>query len=144
MSTGCGLQALLPRQELLAGHVVAISGRYLTLMSRRVRFLPAAGTLLSQLEVESPRRLGPLLPHLTKLLFQLRIQLVRVEARLDPSGRVERLWLVEFDGAPVGAARRLEIQSEILELLGLLAAQEASDARRARRPSRAPEPPEAA
>lgn len=78
--------------------------------------------MLSLLEVETPRRLLPLLPRLSRLLFDLRVQVVRVEAKLKGSRRTERLWLVEFDGGPIRPARRSDIQGEVLEVLGQLAA----------------------
>jgi hypothetical protein len=69
--------------------------------------------VLSLLEVETSGA-EALFELLTTTLFALRVQIVRAESRLADAGRALRLWLVEFDGAPIGRARRLEIQVEVL------------------------------
>jgi UTP:GlnB (protein PII) uridylyltransferase len=83
-------------------------------METRVRFVGERHGVLSLLEIETEAH-GGLLAVLSRVLFDLRVQLVRVESELALSGRRrERLWVVEFDGAPIGVRRRLQIQSEVL------------------------------
>lgn len=82
----------------------------------RVRFVGEAKGVLSLLEVESAGRNG-LLGVLSRALFDLRVQIVRAESRVSGTRRVERLTVVEFDGAPIGAARRLEIQVGVLQAI---------------------------
>ncbi len=48
-------------------------------------------------------------------MFDLRIQIVRLRSKLEPPRRIEQLWIVEFDGAPIRPERRLEIQDRVLE-----------------------------
>jgi UTP:GlnB (protein PII) uridylyltransferase len=88
-------------------------------METRVRFVGEQQGVLSLLEIETEGR-GGLLRELSRVLFDLRVQLVRVESQATDEGRRhERLWLVEFDGAPIGRARRLEIQIEVLRAVEL-------------------------
>lgn len=77
-----------------------------------VRFVESGSGVLSLLEVECERR--GLFGRITAALFLMRIQLVRAESKLERGRRVERLWVVEFDGAPIKAGRRLEIQTEVM------------------------------
>jgi [protein-PII] uridylyltransferase len=78
-----------------------------------VRFLESADGVLSTLEVETDDRSGLLLA-LAHALFDQRVQIVESEVK-TVGGRVrDRFQIVEFDGQPIGAARRLEIQVAIL------------------------------
>lgn len=81
--------------------------------STKVRFVESESGVLSLLEIESTRRRA-LFPKVAALMFALRVQIVRAESRVLRRSRVERLSLVELDGAPISARRRLEIQTEIL------------------------------
>ncbi len=81
-----------------------------------VRFVESGSGVLSLLEVECERGLG-LFGRIAAQLFLMRIQLVRAESRLRNGRRLERLWVVEFDGAPIRPSRRLEIQDEILRAI---------------------------
>ena len=79
----------------------------------RVRFVEAGSGILSLLEVDSDHGRG-LFGRITAALFLLRVQLVRAESKVLGGRRLERLWVVEFDGAPIRPHRRLEIQTEVL------------------------------
>lgn len=81
--------------------------------STKVRFVESESGVLSLLEVETSRRRA-LFPKIAASLFVLRVQIVRAESRVSRGSRVERLSVVELDGAPISARRRLEIQDEIL------------------------------
>jgi hypothetical protein len=78
-----------------------------------VRFVESGSGVLSLLEVETERGRG-LFGRVSAALFLMRIQLVRAESKLERGRRVERLWLVEFDGAPIRPNRRLAIQDEVM------------------------------
>lgn len=80
----------------------------------RVRFVSETRGVLSLVEVETDAR-PALFGVLTRLLFDLRIQIVRAESqKLGRRRRKDQLWVVELDGAPIGHARRLEIQVDVL------------------------------
>jgi hypothetical protein len=81
--------------------------------STKVRFVESESGVLSLLEIESSRRRA-LFPKVAAALFALRVQIVRAESRVRRGFRIERLALVELDGAPIGTRRRLQIQTEIL------------------------------
>ena len=81
--------------------------------STKVRFLESESGVLSLLEIASTRRRA-LFPKVAAAMFALRVQIVRAESRVHSGRRIERLCLVELDGAPISARRRLEIQTEIL------------------------------
>ncbi len=78
-----------------------------------VRFVESGSGILSLLEVETDRGRG-LFGRVSAALFSMRIQLVRAESKLERGRRVERLWLVEFDGAPIRPNRRLAVQDEVM------------------------------
>jgi hypothetical protein len=88
-----------------------------------VRFLEGREGSLSVIEVDVPEswNVGK---RLKSALFLMRIQaLARVERRI--AGRiVHGVRVVEFDGAPIGKSRRLELQEELLSLLGHRLSQE--------------------
>ena len=81
-----------------------------------MRFVGEAKGVLSLLEVESIGR-SALLGVLSRVLFDLRVQIVRAESRVIGGRRHERLTVVEFDGGPIRAARRLEIQVGVLDAI---------------------------
>lgn len=78
-----------------------------------VRFVESGSGILSLLEVETDRGRG-LFGRVSAALFSMRIQLVRAESKLERGRRVERLWLVEFDGAPIRPNHRLTIQDKVM------------------------------
>lgn len=84
--------------------------------STKVRFVESESGVLSLLEIETTRRRA-LFPKIAAALFVLRVQIVRAESRVSRCSRVERLAVVELDGAPIGERRRLAIQSEILSAI---------------------------
>ena len=88
----------------------------MSISETRVRFMGPAKGVLSLLEVESAGR-NALLGVLSRALFDLRVQIVRAESRVSSDRRLERLALVEFDGGPISAARRLEIQVGVLDAI---------------------------
>ncbi len=67
---------------------------------------------MSRLHVEAPNG-RDLLGHLMQALFDLRIQVVSCEARLDAPTWSAALTLVEFDGAPIGLKRRGAVQAAV-------------------------------
>lgn len=81
-----------------------------------VRFVESGSGVLSLLEVECDRGRG-LFGRIAAQLFLMRIQLVRAESKLQGGRRLERLWVVEFDGAPIRPERRLEVQHEVLRAI---------------------------
>lgn len=81
-----------------------------------VRFIPGTAGILSVLEVRSPRHRS-VLPVIQGVLFELRVQIVRAESKVLSEGLVERLHIVEFDGAPIGPRRHLEVQMGVLGTL---------------------------
>lgn len=84
--------------------------------STKVRFVESDSGVLSLLEVETSRQKA-LFPKIAASLFMLRVQIVRAESRLSRGSRVERLSVVELDGAPITPRRRLQIQDEILSAI---------------------------
>ncbi len=81
--------------------------------STKVRFVESRFGVLSLLEIETSRKRA-LFSRITEALFALRVQIVRAESRVTHTSRIERLALVELDGAPINRERRLLIQSAIL------------------------------
>jgi hypothetical protein len=81
--------------------------------STKVRFVESESGVLSFLEVKSSRRKA-LFPKIAASLFVLRVQIVHAHSRLSGRSRVDRLSVVELDGAPISARRRLQIQHELL------------------------------
>jgi [protein-PII] uridylyltransferase len=78
-----------------------------------VRFLESKAGDLSTLEVETDDRSGLLLS-LAHALFDQRVQIVESEVKTMGSRVFDRFHIVELDGRPIGAARRLEIQVAVL------------------------------
>ena len=82
----------------------------------RVRFVNEESSILSRLHLEAANG-EHVLCLLIHALFDLRIQVVSCEARLDSPKWSAALSLVEFDGAPIGVRRRAEVQATVFELL---------------------------
>ena len=78
-----------------------------------VRFIEGEDGMFATLEVETGDRSGLLLA-LSQALFNQRVQIVSSQVK-TVGGRVfDRFHIVEFDGSPIGPARRLEIQVAVL------------------------------
>ncbi len=91
-----------------------------------VRFVADHAGGLATLEVETTDRSG-LLFSLASALFGQKVQIVESEVRTVDERVFDRFRLVEFDGAPISSARRLEIQVAVLNAI--------EPARRTRPPS---------
>jgi hypothetical protein len=83
----------------------------------RVRFVEEGGNILALLEVETSSRTPPLVLALTSAMFDMRVQIVRLRSKLTRTRRIQQLWIVEFDGASIRPARRLEIQDRVLQVV---------------------------
>src|SRR5688500_1542371 len=82
-----------------------------------VRFIENADGNFSTLEVETGDRSGLLLA-LSRALFNQRVQIVGSQVKTRGERVFDRFHLVEFDGTPVTATRRLEIQVAVLSAIG--------------------------
>jgi [protein-PII] uridylyltransferase len=78
-----------------------------------VRFLEARDGSFATLEVETGDRSGLLLA-LAQALFQQRVQIVSSQVRTTGTRVFDRFSIVELDGSPISASRRLEIQVAVL------------------------------
>ena len=80
-----------------------------------VRFVERRG-VLSVLEVITPES-GFAVRALARVLEGMRLQVVRWETKLGAGRPIERLFVVEYDGAAISERRRLRIQGEVLGAL---------------------------
>jgi [protein-PII] uridylyltransferase len=78
-----------------------------------VRFLEGEDGSFTTLEVETGDRSGLLLA-LAQALFQQRVQIVASQVKTNGERVFDRFSIVELDGKPIGAPRRLEIQVAVL------------------------------
>lgn len=78
-----------------------------------VRFLEGNDGSFATLEVETGDRSGLLLA-LAQALFQQRVQIVSSQVKTNGSRVFDRFSIVELDGKPIAAPRRLEIQVAVL------------------------------
>ena len=78
-----------------------------------VRFIEGHDGSFATLEVETGDRSGLLLA-LAQALFQQRVQIVASQVRTTGTRVFDRFSIVEFDGSPISASRRLEIQVAVL------------------------------
>jgi len=78
-----------------------------------VRFLEGVDGSFATLEVETGDRSGLLLA-LAQALFQQRVQIVASQVKTNGTRVFDRFSIVELDGKPIGAPRRLEIQVAVL------------------------------
>jgi hypothetical protein len=83
----------------------------------KVRFEHGGGEILSLLEIRTPATTSPVSARLGQVLFDLSVQVVRSDTREESRTRIERLWVVDFDGAPLRAQRRFELQVEVLRAI---------------------------
>jgi hypothetical protein len=89
----------------------------------KVRFEHGGGDMLSLLEIHTSVATAPVLARLGQVLFDLRVQVVHSDSHEDELSRVERIWVVDWDGAPLRAGRRFELQVEVLRAIDSLPAQ---------------------
>jgi [protein-PII] uridylyltransferase len=78
-----------------------------------VRFLEGNDGSFTTLEVETGDRSGLLLA-LAQALFQQRVQIIASQVKTRGARVFDRFSIVELDGKPIGAARRLEIQVAVM------------------------------
>lgn len=81
-----------------------------------VRFIEDAAGSFNTLEVETGDRSGLLLA-LSRALFNQRVQIVGSHVKTRGSRVYDRFHIVELDGTPVTATRRLEIQVAVLSAI---------------------------
>jgi len=81
-----------------------------------VRFIENADGNFSTLEVETGDRSGLLLA-LSRALFNQRVQIVGSQVKTRGERVFDRFHIIELDGTPVTATRRLEIQVAILSAI---------------------------
>ncbi|HTQ02474.1 MAG TPA: hypothetical protein VMI54_01415 [Polyangiaceae bacterium] len=90
-----------------------------------VRFIEGSDGSFATLEVETGDRSGLLLA-LSQALFAQRVQIIGSQVKTTGARVFDRFSIVEFDGSPISAARRLEIQVAVLSavdpVVGLKAA----------------------
>lgn len=82
-----------------------------------VRFVENAEGDLATLEVETDDRSGLLLA-LAQALYAQKVQIVESQVHTKDQHVLDRFRIVELDGKPIGAARRLDIQVAVLSALG--------------------------
>lgn len=81
-----------------------------------IRFQERAKGIVSILEVDRPAR-SSVLELIRRTLFDLRIQIVRVESIVKPERLLERFHVVEFDGAPIARRRAAGLRSAVRRAL---------------------------
>lgn len=81
------------------------------MITTEVAFRGGPQGVLSRLEVRSSGL--NLMSALRHALFELRVQMVRATTWFDQQHQVAALDVVEFDGGPLRATRRHEIQAEL-------------------------------
>lgn len=90
-----------------------------------VRFIEGRDGSFTTLEVETGDRSGLLLA-LSQALFGQRVQIIGSQVKTTGTRVFDRFSIVEFDGSPINATRRLEIQVAVLSavdpVVGLRAA----------------------
>jgi len=80
------------------------------------RFVEGSGKFLAALEVSVPAAVD-CVAELRRALLQLRVQVVDHESRPDGEQVVHGFRVVEFDGAPLKQARRVEVLSALRLLI---------------------------
>ena len=78
-----------------------------------VRFIEAKDGSFATLEVETGDRSGLLLA-LAQALYHQRVQIVSSQVKTTGVRVYDRFSIVEFDGSPISASRRLQIQVAVL------------------------------
>jgi hypothetical protein len=77
-----------------------------------IRFTEKAGSIVSVLEIVTAARRS-VLGRVRKLLFDLRVQIIRVESVVREPGLVERFHIAEFDGAAISRRRAATIRGTV-------------------------------
>jgi hypothetical protein len=90
-----------------------------------VRYTEKAGSIVSVLEIVVAARHSVLEP-VRSLLFDLRVQIVRVESVVRDPGLVERFHIAEFDGAAISRRRAAAIRGTVRKTLRASGATEAA------------------
>ncbi len=90
-----------------------------------VRFIEGSDGSFATLEVETGDRSGLLLA-LSQALFSQRVQIMGSQVRTTGTRVFDRFSVVEFDGSPINAARRLEIQVAVLSAVDPIVGREAA------------------
>lgn len=81
-----------------------------------IRFTERATGIVSILEVDRPAR-ASVLELVRRTLFDLRIQIVRVESIVKEERLLERFHVVEFDGGPIVRRRAAGLRSAVRKAL---------------------------
>lgn len=84
----------------------------------KVRFASDSTGYLAILEIDTPSSGEPMLGRLGRTLFDLRVQTLGTASEQKDGRRRERLWLVDFDGAPLRPRRKFEVQLGVVAALG--------------------------
>jgi UTP:GlnB (protein PII) uridylyltransferase len=84
----------------------------------RIRFNSELDGSIRGVEVESQTRFSLLLD-LARTLFRLRAQILAVHSVECGESRAERLEMVESTGRVIGAARRIQIEPQLLDAVEL-------------------------
>ncbi len=111
-----GLSATL--NELLAGKRAPLPAKETLLepgfvSETTVRFIEGEDGALNVLEVETDDRSGLLLA-VSRALFEMRVQITASQVRTTGRRVYDRFVLLELDGSPIEASRRLEIQVGVI------------------------------
>lgn len=97
-----------------------------------VRFIEGDDGALNVLEVETDDRSGLLLA-VSRALFEMRVQITASQVRTTGRRVYDRFVLLELDGSPIEASRRLEIQVGVITAIEPVPApREEPEPRRAR------------
>jgi [protein-PII] uridylyltransferase len=92
-----------------------------------VRFIEGSDGSFATLEVETGDRSGLLLA-LAQALFNQRVQIVASQVKTTGTRVFDRFSIVEFDGSPINATRRLEIQVAVLSAVDPIVGQRSATA----------------
>jgi [protein-PII] uridylyltransferase len=92
-----------------------------------VRFIEGSDGSFATLEVETGDRSGLLLA-LSQALFNQRVQIIASQVKTTGTRVYDRFSIVEFDGSPISATRRLEIQVAVLSAVDPIIGQRPSHA----------------
>jgi [protein-PII] uridylyltransferase len=81
-----------------------------------VRFIESRDGVLGTLEVETGDRSGLLLA-LSRALFEQHVQIIESEVKTVNDRVYDRFTVVELDGSPISAERRLQIQVAVMSAI---------------------------
>lgn len=77
-----------------------------------IRFTERATGIVSVLEIDRPAR-ASVLELVRRTLFEIRIQIVRVESIVKEERLLERFHVVEFDGGPIVPRRAAGLRAAV-------------------------------